>query len=210
MKTLSQHIKANKLPLISLDEKLKVNKDFKSAGVVPNDMTELWAELKMRIKTQGPGTRLHPIDLNDIDLSEMYMLSYVFTFASRDSDDKVLMKYIDISEWDVSRVINFSGMFENCEDLVSVGDLSKWKIRTDKNVTFENMFRGCKNLQYIGNIGTWDVSRVDNIVKMFSGCNKLTDIGDLSNWKIDPDTTSRRMFLFATPEQLKRDYDWLQ
>ena len=34
MKTLQQHIKANKLPLISLDEKLKVNKDFKSVDYV--------------------------------------------------------------------------------------------------------------------------------------------------------------------------------
>ena len=193
-----------------IEEKLIVNKDFKNARVVHNDLTELWAELKMRIKKQGPGTRLHPVDLNDFDVSNMKMLGFVFTFASRDSGDKVLMKYIDISEWNVSNVEDFTGMFENCEDLVSVGDLSKWKIRTDKTITFEQMFRNCKNLQYIGNIGTWDVSSVNNIVKMFSGCNKLTDIGDLSNWKIDPDTTSRRMFLFATPKQLKRDYDWLQ
>ena len=118
MKTLQQHI----------EEKLIVNKDLKSAGIVPNDITELWVELKTRVKKQGPGTRLHPIDLNDIDVSGLDMLGYTFTFASKDADDPLPMKYIDISGWDVSRVINFSGMFENCTDLVSVGDLSKWKI----------------------------------------------------------------------------------
>lgn len=194
-----------------VNEKLVVNKDYKEQYTYkPHDISGLYFELKKRVKEQGPGTRMHPLDFNDIDVSNMNMLGFVFSFASKNADEHVLMKYIDISEWDVSNVENFSGMFENCEDLVSVGDLSKWKIRTDEHVTFEQMFRNCSNLKYIGDISTWDVSSVNNIIKMFSGCSKLTDIGDLSNWKIDPDTTSRRMFLHGTPAQLKRNYDWLQ
>ena len=62
----------------------------------------------------------------------------------------------DLSNWDVSNIINFSSMFYNCESFNI--DLSKWDV--SNGVIFEFMFAYCK--KFNADLSKWDVSNAKN------------------------------------------------
>ena len=91
-----------------------------------------------RIKEEGT-----TCNLNDIDVSEIKDMSYLFF----DSDF-----HGDISNWDVSNVENMSYMFFHS---LFCGDISKWNVSNVTNM--DNMFG---ETVFDGNISNWDVSHV--------------------------------------------------
>lgn len=101
----------------------------------PITWTELIMILQDRYKMLGGGSENCPIDLNDIDVSEMTSMSMIFSGRLR-------FKYIDISEWDVSNVTDMTGMFSGCDCLESVGDIEGWDISNVETMRY--MFNGCK------------------------------------------------------------------
>ena len=126
MKTLNQYIK----------EKLIINKDYRDGGLSPKSFDELRKIIKDRYKKLGPGTEQNPIDFNDVDVSN------IDSFYDEDNDKGIFedtkFKYINISDWDVSNVKNMFYMFQGCEQLKSIGDISKWNI--SKVEYMNNMF----------------------------------------------------------------------
>ena len=52
-----------------------------------------------------------------------------------------------------------------CEQLKSVGDLSKWNI--SKVESMSDMFYMCKQLKSVGNLSNWNVSNVNYMNNMF-------------------------------------------
>lgn len=178
MKTLSQHIA----------EKLLVNKTFinyqekiKEKIKCTNDNIYETVIAEVHKQSCNDQTRLHPIDLNHIDVSEVTEMTCLFDAVN----DEVTLRYIDISEWDVSNVDRMKWMFEGCTELVSVGDLSNWDVR--KLTDAEGMFKNCKKLQYIGDISKWNPDSIYDlgVTDMFRGCKKLKgNVGDLSKWNI--------------------------
>ena len=122
------------------------------------------------------------------------------------------LKYVNISNWNVSNVITMEKMFANCCNLKSVGDLSKWNApkctnarfmfggdsQVDKmrftsltlNNLFKNgivkdiscMFQKCYDLKSVGNLDDWNTSNVTDMDRAFFQCLQLKSIGNLSKW----------------------------
>ncbi|MDO4442516.1 MAG: BspA family leucine-rich repeat surface protein [Slackia sp.] len=85
---------------------------------------------------------------------------------------------LDVSKWDVSGTDNFSGMFSGCSSLVEL-DLSQWD--TAKAERMGYMFRGCSSLEKL-DVSGWDMSHSVEAPFMFGGCSSLSEL-DLSGWK---------------------------
>lgn len=93
-----------------------------------------------------------------------------------------LVDIIGLEKWDVSHFSDMSGMFSNCKQLRSIGNVSSWVTANVKN--FSNMFSRCLNLQKVPGVGDWNVSKGENFFAMFFDCSNLNDIGDLSGWEV--------------------------
>ena len=178
MKPLNQYIK----------EKLIINKDYQDNMIVVKSFDELRKIIEDRYDKLGAGTKQDPIDFNDVDVSN------IDSFCDNNDNglfDRMLFKYIDISEWDVSNVTNMSCMFFGCKKLESVGDISSWDV---SNVTdMSSMFYGCTYFNQ--NISSWDVSNVIRMSYMFAWCESFNQ--DLSNWNVSNVTDMSSMFKFC-------------
>ena len=170
MKNLKQYI-LEKLVLChqQVDEKLIVNKNYKTYKYYPKTWKELRHIIEERYKELGPGTKNEPIDFNDIDVSR------ITTFYSEGNKGMGLFEHtkfehIDISDWDVSKVENMNWMFCNCYKLKSIGDLSNWNVSKIRDIA--NMFKNCWLLDSIGDLSHWDISSVKDMCRMFKGCKK--------------------------------------
>ena len=155
MKSSNQHIL----------EYLIINKDYRDAGLSPKSFDELRKIIEDRYKKLGPGTKQKPIDFNDIDISN------IDSFYNRNIDKGIFshtdFKYIDISDWDVSKVKSTCAMFYLCEELESIGDISGWD--TSKVINMSYMFAFCKKFNQ--DISNWDVSKVKFKIDMFDKCS---------------------------------------
>ena len=177
MKTLNQYIK----------EKLIINKDYHDTKIVVKSSDELRKIIEQRYEEYGHGTKLNPIDFNDIDVSNID--SFLDKLDMGIFND-MNFKYIDISDWDVSNVKSMHSMFFMCDELKSVGDISKWNV--SKVTDMNSMFNGCNELEFIGDISEWDVSNVTNMGHMFNSCNNFNQ--DISNWNVSKVMFKYRMF----------------
>ena len=93
----------------------------------------------------------------------------------------------DISNWDVSSVTNMKDMFFESE---FNGDISNWNV---SNVN--SMYRMFESSNFNGDISNWDVSSVTNMSEMFFGLFEPTPFnGDVSNWNVVNVTNMSYMF----------------
>ena len=177
MKRLTTYLNERLVVNQRFEEKLIVNKNYK--GYTPVSFNELRKIIKQRYKEQGPGTKQNPIDFNDIDVSNIDSFCNEKKLGIFEGTE---FEYIDISNWNISRVENIRAMFWQCTNLKSVGDLSKWDISKVKDMSY--MFYECMQLEYVGDLSNWDVSNVKDMNRMFFRCKNLVSIGDLSKWDV--------------------------
>ena len=143
-----------------IQEKLVIKKSNKK--YLPETKEELRAIIEERIKDKG-----NEVDLNDIDVSNIKDMSYLFAHTNFNGD---------ISKWDVSHVTNMRDMFCMCYEFNQ--DISGWGV---SNVTNMNdMFDGC--VIFNKDISNWDVSKVQTMYGMFYGCGDFNQ--DISKWDI--------------------------
>ena len=91
-----------------------------------------------------------------------------------------LLEVPDISELDISNVIKLNHLFYYCSSLQSIPDISNWKTF---NVThINNIFTGCKSLKSIPDISKWNTSKVINMKYIFWDCESLLSLPNISNW----------------------------
>lgn len=106
-------------------------------------------------------------DLNGIDVSQVTDMSNIFYVTDFQGD---------VSEWDVSGVTNFSGMFGGCKRFNC--DLSGWDVHS--GITFNSMFSGCE--RFNSDIGNWEMGSATSINSMFLNCYAFDK--DLTKWDI--------------------------
>ena len=141
MKTLKQHI----------NEALKIGKDlseWSSYSCQPTTKDELKEIIDARISKEGPNC-----DLNDIDVSQITDISWLFEESEFNGD---------ISKWDVSNVKNMKGIFKKSD---FNGDISEWN--TSKVEDMSYMF---EKSHFNGDISKWDVRNVRYTRTMFKDC----------------------------------------
>ena len=95
----------------------------------------------------------------------------------------------DISNWDVSNVINMNAMFNRAISFNQ--DISKWKV--DNVTNMESMFRVANSFNQ--DISQWNVSKVKKMGFMFSKSKSFNQ--DISKWDVKPDTIVKGMFNFT-------------
>ena len=153
MKPLNKYIK----------EKLIINRDYREAKIAVKSSDELRNIIEDRYYKLGPGTEQDPIDFNDIDVSNIDSFCNEYNTGLFKGTN---FKYIDISDWDVSKVTDMVSMFAGCEKLESVGDISDWDVSKVTIMTF--MFYGCKSFNQ--DLSGWNVSNVIEMSDMFHNC----------------------------------------
>lgn len=170
--------------------KLNLNSNGNHYKYHPETKSELQELLKKLIDERGKDA-----DLNDIDVSKITDMELLFhRFYSK-------IQNIDISEWNVSNVVNMKGMFWECEKFNC--DLSMWNVSKCANManlfsqcrsfncdlsewdvskakTMDSMFYSCENFE--SDLSDWNVSNCESMVCMFSGCKKFKS--DLSDWDV--------------------------
>ena len=151
---------------------IKIGKNLSEWSVYscqPTTKKELKEIIKERISKEGPNC-----DLNDIDVSLITDMSYLFSGSEFDGD---------INNWDVSNVKDMSWLFNDSE---FNGDISKWDTSDVRNM--EGMF--CRSW-FNDEISDWDVNNVENMSYTFSSSRFNQDI---SKWKIRKDCRTYKMF----------------
>ena len=168
----------------------KLNKSYSNKTKIlytPKTKLEL-TELLNKLLNSGE-TNLNCIDVSKIENMNSLFIKY------NDIDN------IDISEWDVSNVVNMNMMFDNCKKFNC--DLSNWDVSNVK--TMNGMFDNCKKFTGKG-LENWDVSNVTNISYMFIGCEKL--ICDLSDWDVSNVKDKNMELTFYKCNSLKNKPSW--
>ena len=184
MKSLNQYI----------IEKILINKKSKFINKIKVESKE---QLQAIIKERHNNNKSF-IDLNDLDISELDDISYIFHGSN--------IEVVDISGWDTSNVTTMENMFSFCDKLkniIGIENLDVSKLE-DANSMFYccknlveldltnwnpvslqhtyDMFYGCSNLKMIKNIENWQLPNIKGVRKMFYNCVKLNV--DLSNWNL--------------------------
>ena len=170
-----------------INEKLIVNKNYNPYTYATKSFDELRNIIIDRYKKFGPGTEQNPINFNDIDVSNIYSFCNdkgIGLFS------RTKFKYIDISDWNVSKVTNMAYMFFNCEKLESIVDISSWDVSSVYNTS--NMFCNCKKIKSVVDISKWNVSNVTDMNSMFYGCESFNQ--DISGWDVSSVTDMTCMF----------------
>ena len=134
-----------------IQEKLIIKKkeivDYK---YFPQTRKELQDIILKRIKEEG-----NKADLNDIDVSKIIDMSYLFEYTDFNGN---------ISNWDVSNVTDMSFMFSECKQFN--GDISNWDVSNVTNMGW--MFYKC--IKFDNDISNWNVLNVKDFTDIFYYC----------------------------------------
>lgn len=106
---------------------------------------------------------------------------------------KSFIKEIDVADWDTSNMVNFEGLFYNCNKLQKVYNANT--LNTSNITNLFGCFYWCGELTEI-NIKDWDVRMVTNMYNTFYYCLKLSSL-DLSNWNTESLETMRSTFEYC-------------
>ena len=108
--------------------------------------------------------------VNDVnDFSEMFL------------DCENLEDLSAVENWDVKNAKYIYKMFMLCKKIENL-NLSKWDVSSVENA--EGMFSNCLELKSIGDISNWDAGTMYDISSMFYNYKKLEFTGDLNKWKL--------------------------
>ena len=127
MKSLTQHI-TEKLVLKS-NSKIRKEREY---NYHPKTRKELMDLIENRIYEYG-----NDVDLNDIDVSKITDMSYIFGNHFHDFEG-------DISEWDVSNTESMRGMFDGCKKFNC--DISGWDVSNVKDMSY--LFSDCFTIKH--------------------------------------------------------------
>lgn len=94
-----------------------------------------------------------------------------------------------INDWNVSNVTNMRSMFFEAENFNQ--SLNKWNVSKVENMS--NMFGYCQNFNQP--LNRWDITNVKDMSRMFMGCINFNQ--SLKRWKLRPDMNIHEMFQYS-------------
>ena len=138
-------------------------------------------------------------------LGKIYDLTEYFNI---NNTKKINSEVLEIKLKGIDNIEDMGQMFDNCNTLLALPDMSKWNIRKVNNLS--QMFHKCSTLLYLPDMSKWDTSNISIIEWMFSGCSSLLSLPDISNWKLKNITDIHCMFegcssLLSLPDISKWD-----
>ena len=188
-----------------IQEKLIIKKNKNTSyKYFPQTKEELKDIIRQRIKDEG-----NEVDLNDVDVSKIIDMSYLFEgtdfngyISSWDVSNVKDMTCMfcgcksfnqDISNWDVSNVKYMGSIFYMCNSFNQ--DISNWDVSKVKDMN--RAFCTCKTFNQ--DISNWDVSNVTNMYGMFYKCEQFNQ--DISNWDVYKVNNIYRIFDYCPIEE---------
>ena len=154
--------------------------------IVAQDKQQLKELIALAIRENGIHCDLNFIDVSKVtDMSNLFVddLAPEWKEEHNMGDLSISMFNGDISKWDVSNVINMSGMFKEARFRKDIGN---WNVSSVTNMS--DMFSGAL---FDGDISGWDVSNVTNMSEMFNGAKFDRDI---NNW--NPSSSADKSWMF--------------
>ena len=115
-------------------------------------------------------------------ISNWQNLSSVIDMSYLFNECNNLNKMPDLSKWDISSVEDISGLFKDCKNLIQIKGIEKWNVGKVKNMS--NLFNGCEKLKSICDISKWNISSVTDLSYIFNDCKMLEYMPDISKWDI--------------------------
>ena len=91
-----------------------------------------------------------------------------------------LVSLPDISKWDTSNVNDMRCLFSRCCSLTYLSDISNWNTSNVKKMNA--MFFNCQSLSLLPDISKWNISNVISLTEIFSRCLSLKKLPDISKW----------------------------
>ena len=82
-----------------------------------------------------------------------------------------LKDILEIKLINIEKITDMSYLFDKCESLISVPNISEWDTSNITNMS--NIFSYCKLLKSLPDISKWDTSKVTNMNTMFWDCESL-------------------------------------
>ena len=122
--------------------------EFSSYSCQPKTKNELDRLIDERIREQGVNC-----DLNDIDVSQITDVSYLFYGSKFDGD---------ISKWDMSNVTDMTCMFFYSFFNQPIGDWDVSKVKSMRSMFYDSDFNQ--------DISKWQISKDCNTNDMFKNC----------------------------------------
>ena len=176
------HCFSNKTTKIRLFGRIFIkNNRNKCSVIIDNELKKIEA---CEFYELNPNTDLNIILLKEDDIID---LSYMF------NDCESLQFIFNDSKWNTNNIINMSYMFCNCKLLSSLPTFI-YDCDTSKVTDMSNMFNGCESLNEISDISDWDTSKVESMCKMFYGCKSLENLENILKWDTKNVTDMSYMF----------------
>ena len=89
-------------------------------------------------------------------------------------------KILKIKLIEISNIVDATSMFDGCESLISIYNISNWN--TYNVINMISMFRGCISLKSLPGINDLKTDNVKYMSDMFRGCISLKPLPDISKW----------------------------
>ena len=144
-----------------IQEKLKINKDIKyNEYYYPKNRQEL-IEIIAKKYQKYKDNNDYILDLNDIDISNVKDLSYLF--------ELIKPKAVDMNMWDTKHVTDIHGLFWNNKITEEI-NIDNWDVSNVE--TAYGAFYFCKNLKKMS-LKNWNFKNCKEFDLMFKGCENL-------------------------------------
>ena len=98
----------------------------------------------------------------------------------------------DLSNLKTESETSFSYMFNNCNQLTSIPDISQWDTKNVKDMSY--MFCNCSSLKVLPNISNWSTDSLTDLTGMFKECSSISTFPDISNWNTGNVTSMKCLF----------------
>lgn len=122
-------------------------------------------------------------------VAETQLSTASLTSMYRMYTNSVSLRYLDVSDWDVSHVTTFNEAFSGCRSLAKL-DVSKWDTSAVTNMA--STFHLCSHLEEL-DVSGWDTGLVTNMSNMFNSCDCLRNL-DVSEWDVGSVTNMQSIF----------------